>query len=109
MPLTVESGLPDDGPGRFSLKSGQTVPYNAFLPLKDLQGTLEMEGRANLLAGSGVESERVQAELKRVMQLEDAGLSLRTAGGLLQLQGRRIYIDPGAARRALALRKGTVG
>jgi putative ABC transport system permease protein len=109
MPLTVEAVLPDDGLGRFSLKSDQAVPYNAFLPLKDLQGTLEMEGRANLLAGSRVEAESVQAELKRVLLFEDAGLVLRPASGLLQLQSRRIYLDPGTARRAMALRPGAVG
>ncbi len=35
--------------GRFSLQANETGPFNAFVPLKLLQKTLQEEGRANLL------------------------------------------------------------
>ncbi|HXX92348.1 MAG TPA: hypothetical protein VEN81_01865, partial [Planctomycetota bacterium] len=109
IPLTVQIILPDDQGGRFGLKSDQSVPYNAFVALRELQGVLEMEGQANLIVAAGTDSGALPSRLPGVLTLQDLGLALRPAPGLLQLQSSRIYLDPGTARRALALRPHSIG
>lgn len=104
--FAVKAVLSDAQLGRFSLKSDQAAPHNAFVNLKWLQETLDLGPRANLVA-AGAEA----GTLASAWKIEDAGLSVRSPGSrrLLQLESRRIYLDPPAARAALDLRPGAVG
>jgi ABC-type lipoprotein release transport system permease subunit len=104
--FTVRAVLSDDRLGRFSLRSDQAAPLLAFVERAALQRRVELEGRANLLvAGEG----DAAAALRKAWTLEDAGLELRTAGDVLQLESPRIYLDPAVAEAALALRPEAVG
>ncbi len=100
--FTVAASLTDRELGRFSLRSDQAGPVNAFVELGELQRLLEMEGRANIIvAGPG----GAPARLREAWSWEDSGLEVRWAGpGLIQLQTRRIYLDPAVAAKALELR-----
>jgi len=103
---TVRAVLSDARLGRFSLKSDQAGPHAAFVDLRGLQEKLDLEGFANLLvAGPGLS----QDALRDAWTVEDAGLAVRRVGEVVQLQSRRIYLDPAAAEAALALRPGAVG
>lgn len=93
--FTLRAILSEARMGRFSLKSDQSAPLNAFVDLRTLQETLEMEGRANLMVS------RTPVSLAGVWKPEDADLRVQTLGGVLQLQSSRIYLDPAVASKAL--------
>jgi ABC-type antimicrobial peptide transport system permease subunit len=102
--------------GRFSLRSDQAAPYNAFVDRGWLEEQLELSHRANLLVLGDVATApdplvRAQAALRTAWTLEDAGLVVRSpaAPGVIQLQSTRIYLDPAVARRALELEPQAVG
>lgn len=95
--FTVRRVLTDAELGRFSLKSDQAVPYNAFVERAALQSMLGLAGKANLLVTRG------PADLGRTWSLEDAGLVLRGT----QLESERIYLDPAVERAAMG--PGSVG
>jgi ABC-type lipoprotein release transport system permease subunit len=97
--VTVKAVLSDAELGRFSLRSDQASPSNAFVHLPWLQGTLDLEGRANLLAAGG------PADLGRAWEIEDAGLEIRAfeKHGLVQLESPRIYLDPAVLEAAPGL------
>jgi ABC-type lipoprotein release transport system permease subunit len=103
--FTVDAVLSDAQLGRFGLKSDQAAPHNAFLPLRELQELLEMEGRANL-AVAAVDAD---PPLRELWTLADAGLSVREAAGVVQVQTDRIYLDPAVARKAMEALPGAVG
>jgi ABC-type lipoprotein release transport system permease subunit len=104
--FTVKAVLSDAQLGRFSLKSDQAAPHNAFVNLGWLQETLGLGRRANLIV-TGAEA----GVLSPAWKIGDAGLSVRAleSRGLLQVESPRIYLDPAAARAALDLRPGAVG
>ncbi|HLG41822.1 MAG TPA: FtsX-like permease family protein, partial [Planctomycetota bacterium] len=105
--FTVRGVLGDMELGRFSLRSDQSAPYNAFVDLKGLQSMLEMEGLANLLVGTGP----LQPALAGAWNFEDAGLAFRSVDryGIVQLESPRIYLDPVVAEQALAVRENAAG
>ncbi|MBI4564513.1 MAG: ABC transporter permease [Planctomycetes bacterium] len=105
--FTLRAVLSDSRMGRFSLKSDQTAPYNAFVDLRGLQKTLEMEGLANLI----VSGQPAPAALESAWRLEDAELDVRAfaAHGIVQLQSSRIYLDPSVSERALTLQGESAG
>jgi ABC-type lipoprotein release transport system permease subunit len=104
--FTVKAVLTDAQLGRFSLKSDQAAPHNAFVNLGWLQEALDLGRRANLVV-AGAEP----GPLASAWKARDAGISVRAleSRGLLQLESRRIYLDLPAARAALDLRPGAVG
>jgi putative ABC transport system permease protein len=102
--LTVVAVLDDAQLGRFSLKSDQASPAIAFVELKELQSTLDMEGRANLVVGSAAPK-----PLADVWTLDDAGLGFRTREPIVQLESRRVYLDPEAAAAALGMQSEAIG
>ena len=113
--------------GRFSLAANQIVPCNAFVNLKWLQKVTDLQDRVNLLL-AGCDRRLVppnvtprvsprkiggdavpllgelNAAIKRVWRIEDAGLSLRafTNQGLIQLESDRIFIEPAISTAVLA-------
>jgi ABC-type lipoprotein release transport system permease subunit len=101
----VAAVLGDAELGRFSLKSDQAAPNNAFVPLAELQELIEMEGRANL----AVTSVPADPLLREHWVLEDAGLQVREAAGVVQVQTDRIYLDPAVGEKALKALPGAVG
>ena len=113
--FTLRAVLSESQLGRFSLKSDQTSPYNAFVNLRRLQEILEMEGRANLIvagaAGKPISAEAAQAALRSTWRIEDAELRFRSLErhGIDQLESPRIYLEPAVSEKALALRPDSVG
>ncbi len=103
--LTLKAVLSDAQLGRFSLKSDQAAPLNAFVNLKWLQETLELEGGANLLAAGA------PADLGRAWEIEDTGLEIRAfeKHGVVQLQSPRIYLDPAVVEAAPGLASPSAG
>lgn len=99
--LTVQSILPDRGPGRFGLSPNQLLPFNAFLSLGSLQRAMEQRGRANVLfsavgSGSGDVNERLRAAL----QLDDVELTAAADEGSITVETSRIVLEPTAAEAA---------
>jgi ABC-type lipoprotein release transport system permease subunit len=103
--FTLRAVLGEGQLGRFSLKSDQAAPRNAFVDLHALQEAIDLEGRANLIVGG------TPPALKTAWQLGDAGLLVRSVErpGLAQLQSARIYLDPAISEKALRLRPDAVG
>ena len=116
----VAAILPDKGLGRFSLRANQTVPYNAFLPLADIQEKLGQKERANvlLLGSSAVEQARAlslsngsppagraaggqfglkaaQKALQLAWDLDDAELRVRVEPKMefIELSTSRVFLD----------------
>ena len=59
----VNSVFKDSELGRFSLKSDQAAPYNAFIELANLQEKLGLKGKANLVIAGKTSLDAVQAKL----------------------------------------------
>ncbi|MEM6792890.1 MAG: ABC transporter permease [Acidobacteriota bacterium] len=71
--LEVQSILPDSGLGSFGLAVHQSTPFNAFVPLADLQRALDQEGSVNaILTGeAGGESQTREEAYARSAELDD--------------------------------------
>jgi ABC-type lipoprotein release transport system permease subunit len=74
--LKVERIIPDNGPGRFSLNPGVSVPRNAFVPLSLVQEKFGLKGRINALLVRG--GDDLPKQLRQALDLEDWGLVLRS-------------------------------
>jgi len=114
MRLTVAAVATDAQFGRFSLRTNQIAPYNAFVPLTQLQKKLGLEGRANLFlvcllppSHGGSPS----GDLRRVWQLTDIGVRQRSVrdGSAVELCSDRVFLDPPLAAAALKAFPGAVG
>jgi len=105
--FTVRGILGEGQLGRFSLRTDQSAPFNAFVNLKSLQSMLQMEGLANVLLAAGP----LGSGLTGAWTLEDAGLVFRSVegSGILQLESRRIYLDRAVAEKALAASENAAG
>lgn len=75
--VKVHAILPDEGLARFSVKPTPEPARNVFVPLRFLQGELDLPGKANALfiAGAGADLADV---LKSKLTLDDWGLRLRS-------------------------------
>lgn len=95
----------DNGAGRFNLNNEQRTPHNVFVPLRWLQELVDLEGKANLLLAGETWSEgQLQAELKKVMHLRDAGFQIRALSDQSYLlESERIFLDRTIADAALTL------
>ena len=97
--------------GRFSLQASQVPPYNAFVPLSQLQDAIEKPGMANLmLVGQAAKPSddslgQVQAALAKHWLLADAQAQLLQLPGNkgIELRSPRVFIDPPLAKAALAV------
>ena len=108
---TVKEVLPDSGLGRFSLNANQAAPYNAFLPLEDLQPKLAQKGRANVLLISGMsDTAAAQTALNAAWSLDDAQIRVRTDApdGFAELTTPRVFLDDSFATGELE-KKGAQG
>ena len=105
--LTVKAVLSDGQLGRFSLRSDQAAPYNAFVDRSWLQEAVEHRGWANVLVADASD----RKNLEEAWTVEDAGLSVRAleAHRVLQLETPRIYLDPAVSGVALGVMPEAVG
>jgi len=110
MRLTVAAVVSADQLGRFSLQANQVAPYNAFVPLGDLQRKVGKVGRANLLLlAHGVPARLPPFPLGRA-RLDDLGLELRELpqARVAELRTERVFLDPPVAEAAKAI-PGAIG
>ena len=101
----------DEEFGRFSLQASQVPPYNAFIPLSQLQDAIEKPGMANLMLISSASKpsadplDQAQAALSSHWQLADVQaqlLQLPDDKGI-ELRSPRVFIDPPLAKAAIAV------
>lgn len=98
--LTVIAIASEVGMGRFSLKSNQRAPFNAFVFLDQLSSRVGLPGSANMLLGRGTGNDELSAAqldkaFSLIWQMADAGIRLIPLDdtGLLQLTTDRIFFD----------------
>ncbi len=107
--MTVRAVASDSDFGRFSLRVGQIAPFNAFVPISQLQAKMELSDRANtlLLGGdSSFDLPTVNSALQENWELADADLELRELSEqrVIELRTGRVFLDPqvaDAAKRAV--------
>jgi ABC-type lipoprotein release transport system permease subunit len=113
--LKIHAVAGDSTLGRFDLRANQAAPLNVFAPLTWLAGEIEQQGRANTLLAAGLRpgatAEEVNAAVKRVWQLADAGLELRRLEpqNVLELRNSRIFIDEPLGTAAMKAGDGAAG
>lgn len=92
--------------GDFSLLSNHLAPLNVFVPLKQLQQILGLDGQINtvLIANNpslNITLEKVNLALKRAVKLNDMGLTLKNIRNeYIELQSRNIFIEDAIAAGA---------
>ncbi len=101
--LPISRVLPDSTIGRFSLAANQVPPFNAFVPLEQLQEKMETSGKVNLLlagqnAAENLTMQSMQEALSKVWTLEDSELQLNDLPqGGFELRTPRVFIDESLA------------
>jgi ABC-type lipoprotein release transport system permease subunit len=98
--FAVRRILSDDELGRFSLSANQVAPYNAFVNFQTLENRTELTDKANLLLTGAGDPNII---LSKVWFFNDFGFRLRQYGAKVQLESGQIYLEPEAARAALAI------
>jgi len=78
--LTVDSVLPTEQLGEFSLQPRQSEVRAIFLPLTRAQRDLAVGGRINTILTSGVNNDTIDAAVQRVATLEDLGATIAASG-----------------------------
>ena len=98
--VSIVQVIPDRGLGRFGLRTHQSHPRNAFLPLAALQRALKREGRINSLLVAQSNEARGNAKgilqkcLHEVLKLEDLNLKLKPGLDHFTLESRELIISP---------------
>ncbi len=94
--------------GDFSLLSNHLAPLNVFVPLKQLQQKLGLDGQINtvLIANNSslnITLEKVSLALKQTVKLNDMGLTLKNIRDeYIELQSKNIFIEDTIAAGAFA-------
>ena len=108
MRLVVESVIPSEGLGAFSLRAGRAKPRNLYIALSVLQERLQQEERANTILvapapGSDLDETTLKRALANSVRLTDYGLRLvpNKARGYLSLESLRLVLPSHAVRRAM--------
>ncbi|NQV02893.1 MAG: ABC transporter permease, partial [Bacteroidia bacterium] len=98
--LTVTAIAGEAAMGRFSLKSNQRAPFNAFVSMNQLADRVSLPGSANLLLIPGNENldltvDQLDYALKSVWQMADAGIEIYRLDeeGLFHVTTNRIFFD----------------
>lgn len=112
--LPVSRVVSDAEFGRFSLAANQIPPFNAFVPMKFLQGKLGVEGRANLLLAGGsvpITSQDATRALWSHWQLTDSSLQLAPVPRKpeVELRTDRVFLDPPVGDSAVKVLPGAHG
>jgi len=101
--VTVGCVIPDEGVGRFSLRSDRLRPRNLYVSLGWFAKRLRREGRANVLLVAGRKTGEAEGRggtlsmlLDGAVALDDYGLRLleRRREGILWLESRRTVLSP---------------
>ncbi|MCI0692337.1 FtsX-like permease family protein [candidate division KSB1 bacterium] len=96
--LMLTAVIPDRGAGRFGLLPNQSLPRNAFVSLVNLQKAFDETDHVNaLLVASKTETPAeasLQNPLRRVITLNDLGLTLRKHNFCLSLESRELILKP---------------
>jgi len=86
--------------GRFSLRSNQSAPFNAFVSISQLGKRVGIPGSANILLSPGkddpeFDAEKLDKALALVWKTADAGIRLQELddSGLFQITTDRIFFD----------------
>lgn len=102
--------------GRFSLRANQVALLTVFMPLRELQKSLEKPGRSNVLLAGAAETNRLDettanAALQKVWTLDDANLEVRTVppatsgsgklNSMAEVRTERVFLDPALVPEAL--------
>ena len=98
--LTVVAIASEEGMGRFSLKSNQRAPFNAFVSMSQLADRVALPGSANLLLIPGDENleltgDQLNNALGSIWKMADAGIEITPLDekGLFQVNTNRIFFD----------------
>ncbi|MFC2101498.1 ABC transporter permease [Bacteroidota bacterium] len=98
--LTLSAIAGEEELGRFSLKSNQRAPFNAFVSLNLLASRVGLKGSANMILvpeseNSVLRIEQLDQALETVWQIPDAGIeiSILDETTLAQLTADRIFFD----------------
>lgn len=101
--VRVEAILDAEAFGDFRLRQEQRDDATLFVPLDDLQATLDLEGLCNLLLlpgttrdGTPIPPDAANAALHAHLQPEDLELSLQRLPGTeeIEIRSRRIFLPP---------------
>ncbi len=110
--LTITKIIPDRGIGRFSLRSNQSLPLNAYVHLPILQKAIRQGERVNAVFVSQSTHapvlttdvlESLQNRLNQVMKLEDLNLLLRQGNGYFSLESKQFLLKPNVIEAAKAV------
>lgn len=94
MRISVVKVLTDNEFGRFGLTQTQIPPSTVFVPLKRLQKTIEVKGKANALLLSKKDS----FDPKK-LELRDYGISVVEVPGGVEVRSARIFMEPRIAEK----------
>ncbi len=102
---------PDEGLGRFGLRPHQSLPFNAFLALPELQDRLEQPGSVNGVFATEqnfkIESDgkvgQLQQALKSAVSLVDLGLKLNVQENFLSLESVEFVLKEEISSLAIAI------
>ncbi len=110
--LTVREVIPNQGPGRFSLRPEQAEPLNIFTDIEVLQRALERPEMANALVASrtsdGASEPDLASLLKASLRPADLGLKVLEGEGYFVIESDQFVLAPGfvSSIRELAQRQG---
>ena len=97
--VTVREVIPNQGPGRFSLRPEQAEPLNIFTEIEVLQRALERPDMANALvvsrAPSGVYEPDMESLLREVLGPADLGLKVLAGEGYFVIESDQFVLAPG--------------
>ena len=97
--VTVREVIPNQGPGRFSLRPEQAEPLNIFAEIEVLQRALERPQMANALvvsrAPSGVSEPATGSLLREVLGPADLGLKVLEGEGYFVIESDQFVLAPG--------------
>ena len=96
--LTLRRIAPPEEMGDFSLQPQQGAVRAVFVALTRLQTDLGVSGRVNAMLLAGARSpERVEGLLRRLVQVDDVGLTVRASGDVV-VEGAAGVLDPRRTR-----------
>ena len=105
--ITVHKVISDRGMGRFSLVPHQDLPLTVFVPMKDLQRSLDRKDQINAVffgqagQGSGTSAER--DALVASLGLEDLTAVIRTGEDYFSLESPAFFLGEALAEVALGV------
>jgi putative ABC transport system permease protein len=114
--LKVMTVATDTEFGRFSLRSNQVAPLNAFVSLNWMQQKLNRDDLADVLlvadnSEGNINPENADKAIKKRWQLADAGLKLRQLDeqNALEVRSSQIFIDKSLSQAAMGASNKAVG